>query len=68
MKVFELMAQLSKCPAGAEVQFRTVLTEGEFEAAPVVDSEDFSENRMRSLALDVSEVELIHDSLAVIYQ
>ncbi len=68
MKVFELMAQLSKCPAGAEVEFRTILTAGEFNDAPVVDSDDYSCARAHSLTLNIGEVELINDSLAVIYQ
>ena len=68
MKVFELMAQLSKCPAGAEVEFRTILTEREFVNSPVVDEDDVSSERAYSLTLDVGEVELINDGLAVIYR
>lgn len=68
MKVFELMAQLANCPAGAEIEFRTVLTEDEFTSAPVVDSDDYSDKRAHSLTLNIGEVELISDSLAVIYQ
>lgn len=68
MKVFELMAQLSKCPAGAEVEFRTILTDDEFLNAPVVDGDVYDESGTHSLTLNISEVELINDRLAVIYQ
>ena len=39
MKVFELMAELSKMPAGAEVEFSTIMTITELISNGVVDSD-----------------------------
>lgn len=68
MKVFELMAQLAKFPAGAEIEFRAIMTDDEFASAPVVDTDDYSGARAHSLSFEVVEAELISDSLAVIYR
>ena len=55
MKVFELMAELSKMPAGAEVEFSTIMTIPELISNGVADSD--GNNVYYEVRAEIVEVE-----------
>lgn len=65
MKVYELIAQLSEMPAGAEVKVRTLKTLAEFVDNPIADIENGAE----LYRLNLNTVELVEESseLVIIY-
>lgn len=65
MKVYELISELSKLPAGSEVEFSTLMTLKEFVNLPIMDSFD-GEDAYRFSAT-VREVEPISDKTVALY-
>lgn len=58
MKVFELMAELSKMPAGADVEFSTILTIPELTSGGVADVDgDKVYYELRAKIVEVEEAE-----------
>jgi hypothetical protein len=66
MKVYELINELSKLPAGANVEFATVMTLEEFVQCPIVDSIDGKD--AYRIAVDIKEAVCIDDALISLYR
>ena len=67
MKVFELMQELAKYPAGADVKFRTLMTLAEFATQPVADTDADTNKDLYQIDKNIEEVEGVNDSLVAIY-
>lgn len=65
MKVYELINELSKCPAGADVEFARLMTLAEFTSCPVVDNIDGAD--AYRVAVNVSDVEAIDETTVALY-
>lgn len=65
MKVYELIAELSKLPAGSEVEFATLMTVDEFTKCEIVDEID-GKNNYRVKA-DIKEVMELNKERIVLY-
>ena len=65
MKVYELINELSKLPAGAEVEFSTLMTLEEFAKSPVIDSIDGKD--CYRIEASIKEVEPVSDKLIALY-
>lgn len=65
MKVYELINELSKCPAGAEVEFARLMTLAEFTSCPIVDNIDGAD--AYRVAVNVRDVEAINESTVALY-
>lgn len=65
MKVYELINELSKCPAGADVEFSTEMTLAEFASRPVVDNVDDAD--LYNVSGAVKDVDVIGDSLVSLH-
>ena len=66
MKVYELINELSKLPAGAKVELHATLSESEVKALPVVDVDESTDEKMYALTLSVHEA-ITDGSLAILY-
>ena len=67
MKVFELMQELAKHPAGADVKFRTLMTLEEFAANPAEDTDTDTGKDLYQIDKNIEEVSAVNDILVVIY-
>ena len=65
MKVYELITELSKLPAGSEVEFATLMTADEFTKCEIVDEID-GKNNYRVKA-DIKEVMELNKERIVLY-
>jgi hypothetical protein len=65
MKVYELIAELSKMPAGADVEFATITTVDELKSCERVDETD--DEVVYRLAGIIQDIEAIDDTLVAIY-
>ena len=66
MRVYELMRALSKLPAGAEVEFRGLMTLEEFAQSEIVDNIDGKD--AYSVGGTVNEVFITHENLITLYK
>lgn len=66
MKVYELINELSKLPAGAKVELHATLSDSEVKALPVVDVDESTNERMYALTLSVHEA-ITDGDLAILY-
>lgn len=64
MKVYELIAELSKLPAGADVEIRTLMTMQDFAKCPIVD--DFDGKNAYLVSGKIEEVDMPNDRLVVL--
>ena len=65
MKVYELINELSKCPAGADVEFARLMTLAEFTSCPVVDNIDGAD--AYRVAVNVRDVDVVNETTVVLY-
>lgn len=66
MKVYELISALSKCSAGAEVEFQTTMTLKEFSECEVADCIDGKD--LYTLPGKIQEVVEVDSRLVVLYR
>ena len=59
MKVYELIAELSEMPAGADVEIRTIMTLQDFAKCPIID--DFEGENAYLISGDICEVDRYDD-------
>lgn len=65
MRVYELMKELSKLPAGAEVEFATLMTVDEFTECEIVDEVEGKSNyRVKA---DIKQVMELNEERIVLY-
>ena len=64
MKVYELINELSKLPAGAEVEFSMVMATSELKNNPAYDT--VGGENLFSISEAIKELELIDDTLVVL--
>ena len=65
MKVYELINELSKCPAGADVEVARLMTLAEFTACPVVDNIDGAD--AYRVVVNVSDVDVTDETTVALY-
>lgn len=65
MKVYELITELSKLPAGSEVEFRTIKTLEEFSQCIV--AEDVGGKDGYLVSGTIQEVDVINEKLVALY-
>lgn len=65
MKIYELVSELSKLPAGAEVEFATLVTADEYNSSPIVDYDD--DPLSRRIAGPITDVDVVSDDLVILH-
>jgi hypothetical protein len=65
MKVYELINELSKCPAGADVEFARLMTLAEFTSCPVADNIDGAD--AYRVAVNVRDVDVVNETTVALY-
>ena len=64
MQVYELISELSKLPAGAEVEFSTVLTADEVANLEKINDDEV----LYRIAVKVNEVDIVHRMLVALHR
>lgn len=67
MKVYELIKELSQLPAGADVEFRTLMTLVDFSQAPVADTDETGRD-LYLVSGNIYEVSAVNDHLVALYK
>lgn len=65
MQVYELITELSKLPAGAEVEFSTLVTADEYNSSPIVDYDDGPLSHR--IAGPITDVDVVSDDLVILH-
>lgn len=66
VKVYELITELSKLPAGSEVEFRTIMTLEEFSQCIVADDVNGKDGYLVSGT--IQEVDVVNEKLVALYR
>lgn len=66
MKVYEVMAELAKMPAGAEVEFTMLMTLAEFAELPTDEADENGKDLYR-VSGEIKDVEKISDKRIALY-